>query len=333
MPPLYVTQQGAKIGIESRRLIVRKDDETLAQVPLIKIEAVYLLGMIQITTQAMRRLMGDGIDVVFLTQDGQYRGRLVGEASGFGELRRWQCRRADQADFSLRTAQAIVSGKLRNQQLLLQRVQRERPDPQVAAAAGRLGELLQRAGEVASLASLMGVEGSAAAAYFGVFARLFSQAWPFEKRVRRPPTDPINVLLSLGYTLLCRAAEHTIYSVGLDPYVGFLHAEARGRPSLALDVMEEFRPLVVDRAVLSVCNNRRVTPANFSAGNTPERPVVLDNAGRDAFFRELEARWTMQVRHPASGQETSYRRCLELQVRHLARCLQTGETYQPLTPR
>jgi CRISPR-associated protein Cas1 len=333
MPPLYVTQQGASIGVESRRLVIRKEGETLSQVPLIKIDAVYLMGMIQITTQAMRRLMKAGIDLVFLTQAGDYRGRLVGTASGFGELRRWQYRRADEADFSLRTAQAMVEGKLRNQRSLLARVGRDRPDDQVTVAAGRLDDFIRRAGQAAPLGSLLGVEGSGTAAYFGVFGRLFSRPWPFEKRVRRPPTDPVNVLLSLGYTLLARAAEQAIYTVGLDPYIGFLHAQARGRPSLALDMMEEFRPLVVDRAVLSVCNNRRVTPANFTPGRDPQRPIVLDEAGRNAFLRELEARWTTRLAYPATREQASYRRCLELQVRHLARCLQTGGAYRPLTPR
>jgi CRISPR-associated protein Cas1 len=333
MPPLYVTQQGAKIGVESRRLVIQHEGETLAQVPFIKIEAVYLMGMVQITTQAMRRLLEAGVDVVFLTQAGDYCGRLVGTASGFGELRRRQYRRADDPDFSLRTARAMVGGKLLNLRSLLARAARERPDPQVAAAAGRLDEFVRRAGEAAALPSLLGVEGSGTAAYFGVLGRLFTRPWPFEKRVRRPPTDPINVLLSLGYTLLARAAEQAVYAAGLDPYIGFLHAGARGRPSLALDVMEEFRPLVVDRAVLSACNNRRVTPDHFSAGRDPDRPVVLDAAGRDAFLRELEVRWQTRVTHPGAGEELTYRACLEAQVRHLAHCLQTGETYRPLTPR
>jgi CRISPR-associated protein Cas1 len=166
-----------------------------------------------------------------------------------------------------------------------------------------------------------------------VFKRLFKDDWAFEKRVRRPPTDPLNVLLSFGYTLLGQAMESAVLTVGLDPYLGLMHSTEYGRPSLALDLIEEFRHIVVDSVVLRACNQGLIAPANFAEQDDPRRPILLDDEGRKRFLREWETRLNVEFTHPLTGERTTYRRCFEIQAREMARALRRGEIYRPFTVR
>jgi len=333
MSTVYVTEQGAQLRVHNRRLIVEKEDERLAAVPLARVSEVVLMGNIGLTTPAIRAFLNRGIEVVFLRRDGRYCGRLVGPPTRGGELRRAQYARVGDRDYCLRTAQAIVEAKLRNCRALLMRYNRRLDDASVRGAVEVVGRLIARVPRTTTLNALRGVEGSGAAAYFGVFKRLFKDEWPFEKRVRRPPTDPINVLLSLGYTLLAQAVESAVLAVGMDPYLGLLHGVEYGRPSLALDLVEEFRHIVVDSIVLRVCNERLIGHANFSRQDDPQRPVLLDDEGRRRFLAEWEARLAVEFTHPLRGEKTNYRRCFELQAREMARALQEGDVYRPLTVR
>jgi len=333
MPPLYVIEQGAKISITGRRLVITKDESELTVVPLVKVSEVVLFGNIGLTTPAIKTLLAEGIDVVFLNQDGRYCGRLVGPPTKFGDLRLWQYLRMQESTYKLRTAQVIVEAKLSNARTLLLRYNRDLHDVTLSNAADSIHRLMERCGRTETMNSLMGVEGQGAAIYFGVFKRLFKDDWPFEKRVRRPPTDGLNVLLSFGYTLLTHALESAINLVGLDPYLGLMHVTEYGRPSLALDLVEEFRPIVVDSIVLRVCNERLITPENFTKQKDSERPVLLDDAGRKRFLLEWEARMSLEFIHPLTKERTTYRRCFELQVREMARALQSGEIYRPFTVR
>lgn len=333
MPPLYVVEQGARLSITGRRLVITKEESELAVVPLVKVSEVVLFGNISLTTPAIKTLLSEGIDVVFLNQDGRYCGRLVGPPTKFGDLRLWQYLRMQDVTYKLRTAQAIVEAKLSNARTLLLRYNRDLHDTALTDAADSMHRLIARCGRTETMNSLMGVEGQGAAIYFGVFKRLFKDEWPFEKRVRRPPTDGLNVLLSFGYTLLTHALESAVNLVGLDPYLGLMHVTEYGRPSLALDLVEEFRPIVVDSIVLRVCNERLITPENFTEQDDPERPVLLDDAGRKRFLQEWEARLSLEFTHPLTQERTTYRRCFELQVREMARALQSGEIYRPFRVR
>lgn len=334
MPPLYLVEQGAKLSHDGHRLVVTKEGETLITVPLIHVSEVLIFGNIQVTTPALKMLLSQGIDVVFLTEDGRYYGRLVGPPTKYGELRRLQYERASDPAFSLGVAQCIVEGKLQNLRTLLMRYNREKQDPAVADAIMQLATLTERVPRTQGLHSLQGIEGRGAALYFGVFKRLFKADWGFKSRLRRPPPDPINVLLSFGYTILAHALESAVNLVGLDPYIGFLHTTEYGRPSLALDLMEEFRPIIVDSVVLRVCNNEIVKMEDFRPGDDAERPIVWSEGGRKHFIREFEARLAMEFIHPRLGERMTYRRCFELQVRHLAACIKReAEKYRPFVVR
>jgi len=177
--------------------------------------------------------------------------------------------------------------------------------------------------EGTALETILGMEGAGSAAYFSCFGKLIANPgkWPFVGRIKRPPTDPVNSLLSFGYSLLTNQVVSAVQLVGLDHYTGYLHSSVYGRPALALDVMEEFRPLIVDSMVLTLLNNRMLTPNDFVAEAGAYR---LKNEKRKVFFTKFEERLNEEIRHPLFGYKTSYRRCLELQVRLVAKQL-TGE--------
>ncbi|MCX8025975.1 MAG: CRISPR-associated endonuclease Cas1, partial [Thermanaerothrix sp.] len=204
MPPLYVAHQGARLRVQNRRLTVEAAEgeppPILASVPLGQVSQVVLFGNIGLTTPAIHALLGEGIEVIFLTQDGDYCGRLSGELTPHVPLRRAQYRRLEEPAFVLDMARGFVQAKLEHQRALLQRHHREAPHPAVAAAITALAQFLRQVSHKTTLASLRGLEGAATAAYFSGYRRFFDPIWRFEARQRRPPPDPVNVLLSLGYT-------------------------------------------------------------------------------------------------------------------------------------
>lgn len=329
MPPLYVIEQGARLSCDGRRLVISKEDEELSSVPLVHVSEVVLLGNIGLTTPAIKRLLAENIDVVFLTQDGAYCGRLTGPATPHVLLRRRQYRCQEEGRFVLAMAQSFVRGKLSNMRTLLMKHNRERGDALIQAAIEALGAALVRVPRTTALSSLSGVEGAATAAYFGGWKRLLKGDWRFEKRQRRPPPDPINVLLSFGYTLLAHTAQSAIEAVGLDPYAGFLHGVEYNRPSLALDLMEEFRA-VVDGVVLWCCNSGEITPEDFAPGDA-ERPVVIGPEAKKKFIQAYERRMDQLIFHPYQKARLPLRRCLQAQARLIVECIHKGQpAYAPM---
>jgi CRISPR-associated protein Cas1 len=327
MPPIYVTTQGSKIRIDNRRLTVELDGETLLQAPLGQVSQLVLFGNVGLTTPAIDALLAQEAEVIFLTQRGDYRGRLVGAVTPHVPLRRAQYGRLSQPDFVLAMAGGFVGAKLEHQRALLQRHNRERKDPVVDGVVARVAEALEGLPRKTALSALNGLEGAATAAYFQGYRRLLGPGWRFERRARRPPPDPVNVLLSFGYTLLAQACAGAVQAVGLDPYAGFLHEVAYNRPALALDLMEEFRP-VVDGVVLWCCNGDQITQADFSPGPA-DRPVVLSDSGTRRFVQAYETRMDQPFTHPLRNLRYPLRQCIVEQARQVAdRLLQGPAGYQ-----
>ena len=262
-------------------------------------------------------------EVIFLSQRGEYRGRLVGRVTPHVPLRRAQYARTGDPLFTLEMAKGFVSAKLSHQRALLQRHNRERADPEIEAVIEQMRAALEGLPRKTALSALLGAEGSATAAYFRGLRRLFDAQWKFEDRNRRPPRDPVNVLLSFGYTLLAEAAASAVQTVGLDPYAGFLHELAYNRPALGLDVLEEFRP-VVDGIVLWCLNGGQLTQADFTPG-PPERPVILGEPGQRRFLQAYETRMEAKFTHPLRGMQFPLRQCLIEQARQVAQCITSGE--------
>lgn len=330
MPAIYVTEQGAQIGLDHRRLEVRKDGEVVAEFPMGHVERVVILGNVGITTPALRRLMQLGVDLVFMSLSGQYYGRLTGEATPHVALRRAQYAAQGDDRFVLVLAQRIVAGRIHNAKALLQWRRRQGQDG-LEPIVRDLSGYEARAGRTEALSSLLGVEGSATARFFSGYKALFGPEWRFNDRNRRPPRDPINVMLSLGYTLLVRATEDAARSVGLDHYAGFLHQDAYNRPSLALDLAEEFRMLIED-LVYRMVRDEKITPADFRPGEEGERPLVMDREAVKRYIGAYEAAMRDTRVHPRTEEKLALWRFIELQARELARCVRekAPESYRAL---
>jgi CRISPR-associated protein Cas1 len=323
MPPLFVVEQGSKLVIRKRRLEVHKGQQVLASLPLVHLSQVVLFGNIGLTTPAISLLLGRGIPVIFLSQRGEYKGRLVGPTTPHTALRRRQYRLSSQLEFALPMAQAMVAAKIRHMRACLRRWRRRAGER--ARWEGELDvleKILRRIPRTTALSSLGGLEGSATAAYFSALRSQFPGSWRFMRRARRPPPDPVNAMLSFGYTLLASAALGAVEAAGLDPYVGFLHRPVYNRAALALDIMEEFRPLV-DAVVLGCCRRGIVKVEDFRAGED-RRPVLMGEEAKRRFIAAYEARMGQRMLHPVRGERLDVRRCLLEQARQVARAIQGG---------
>lgn len=339
MATLYVIEQGAEIGCDGERIEVRRGADIIGSVPLVKLDDIVIFGNVGISTPAMKRLLDRGIEVTFMTVDGRYQGRLVGQVTAHVALRHAQYACAADPARALALAQRFVEGKLRNQRALLQRFSRNRaePPPEAQAAADDLEAYIKRVKRTTQLSSLLGVEGSATARYFAGLRSLIGPEWSFSGRQRRPPPDPVNLLLSLGYTLLAHKVLGAVQAAGFDPYLGFLHSLDYGRPSLALDIMEEFRPILIDSLVVRICNDGRIRPEHFRPGEG-ERPIIITDEGKRAFLTAFEERMRTEATHPEGADsgpgKVPYTRCIALQARRLARVVrQRTDDYEPFAVR
>ena len=331
MSTLYLVQQNTKIRIRNRRLQVERDPEAqgggdpevLLSVPVGQVSQLVLFGNIGLTTPAIDLLLSQNTEVVFLSQHGEYRGELVSSLTPHVPMRRAQYRCLENPNQTLALAKGFVAAKLQHQRALLQRHSREGRSEALDASLAHLERALESIPQKTGLDSLRGVEGAATAAYFSAFRTFFASEWKFTDRNRRPPADPVNVLLSFGYTLLAQAASAAVQTVGLDPFVGFLHEYVYNRPALALDVMEEFRPLV-DGVVLWCCRSGQLTPAGDFTPGPAERPIVLGEAGKRRFLQAYQQRMDQTFTHPLRGLKLTLRQCMIEQARQVADCLLNG---------
>jgi CRISPR-associated protein Cas1 len=327
MTTLYIKEQGAVLRRTGERLLVTKEDQVLEDLPIIHVNQVVVMGNIQLTTPAIALLLQKDIDVVFLSSRGKFRGRLVTTGSRFAQLRQAQLQLLSDQQATLVVAQTIVEGKLTNQSLLLRQIN---TSPESQQAVGSIQRAQKQVRTTKDLDTLRGYEGVAGAAYFGALKMLIPQEWGFVKRSYHPPPDPVNALLSLGYTLLLKDTTAAVELVGLDPYMGFFHALEYGRPSLALDLMEPFRPLI-DGLVVQLILERHLTPQHFKSAVKDEKPtVVLAESALQQCLQAYEKRLSARVAHTPTETYTTYRRCMELQARELAQViLGKQKTFHP----
>jgi CRISPR-associated protein Cas1 len=324
MSVVYITQQGAVLSKEGERLIVTHEGVTLLDQPLLHVSQVVLFGNIMVTAPAASLLLKKQIEVVFLSLRGRYKGRLQPELSRTVELRKQQYLRAEDPAFRLAVAKALVRGKIRNATHFCLRQRRQ---PSGAASAIEKLKRLERQAELAhDLDILRGCEGAASVQHFSFYRQLLKDEWGFIRRERRPPPDPINVLLSLGYTLLFNNVYAMVNLVGFDPYQGFYHADHFGHPTLVSDLMEEFRSIIVDSAVLWVVNKGLLTWADFEKQSDG---LMIRPEGLKKFLKHYEDRIQTRIFHPAANGRVTYLQAIELQVRLLARVLrQEAPVYQ-----
>jgi CRISPR-associated protein Cas1 len=366
LPTLYLTEDRSLVRRDSEDCLLVEVREqrgeggvVLAQaykrsIPLIKVDEVIVMGEVTLTASALHMLLDKNIEIHFLDGIGRFKGRLTPGLSKNSLLRLAQHRAHNDLSKRSELARRFVIGKLSNQRIMLQRHNRRQDDPLFDQEITRIGQTIRQlvtlSTEVASenvpkllsgdvgiegtpLETILGLEGSASAAYFSCFQYMITDRhqWPFSGRVKRPPTDPVNALLSYGYSLLTAHVASAVQTVGFDQFIGYLHSSIYGRPALALDLMEEFRPLIVDSSVLTLLNNRMLSKDDFHIELGAYR---LKKEPRKLFLNRFEERLNEEITHPVFNYKVTYRRCIELQARLVAKYLTTEiDEYPPFITR
>jgi CRISPR-associated protein Cas1 len=356
MHALAITEQGIHVHVEGESLLLRQGGQLVRRVRLGEVSQLLLFGQVELTTAAVAVLARRRVDVVYLTRQGYFRARLLGPDAPAAALRLAQMRRALEPAFCAAVAASLAAGKIQHQRQLLLRAQRRLADPDLAEVLGRMRLLAERCPRETDLDSVRGLEGVAAALYFGQFGKLLlTPELAFRGRSRRPPRDEVNACLSFGYALLQTVTETEVWRCGLDPQVGFFHQPLHGRPSLVLDVLEEFRPFV-DALVLRLVNRRQLGPLDFERRGGPDlaevlaaegdadgaaaaeateavEGVYLADTGRRVFLTEFFRRLRERLYYPPRQGAFELRDILREQVYHLARVIREEEAaYTPFVP-
>ncbi len=341
-----VTEMGHEIHLRGELLDLRRGGKIARSLKLAELEQLWLFGQVELTHAAVMALLERGVDVVFLTRGGSFRGRLVGRTSRHVELRTFQYRNLAQPQFALQIAKEIVEAKIRNQRHLALRAQATLANESLGEALAQLRVLANQVAQVTDREELLGLEGAAARVYFANFGKLIrNPLFTFSQRTKRPPRDPVNACLSFGYVLLTTLVEGEVAAAGLDPLLGAYHQPEYGRPSLALDIVEEFRAPIVDSLTLRLINRRQLVPADFGspseamgedqlAVEADDRGAVyLLERGRKIFIREFLARLREEVFDPREGVHTDWRGIIRNQVYRMARAVRGESPYVAYTQR
>ena len=331
MGTIYVTQDDSFISKIDERLNVKFDKKIILDVPLIKVDGLVVMGRSSISPAAIAELIDKKIPLTFLTNNGKYIARLEPEMGKNIFVRNAQWKAAGESAQAVHVTQGFVRGKLKNYRQTLLQSQRRYAELDLSAGIAQLTNAIASVDKADSINTIRGLEGAGSAAYFGCFNQLIRvDDFSFTTRNRRPPLDPVNSLLSLGYSLLRHDVQGALNIVGFDPYLGYLHTERYGRPSLALDLMEEFRPLVIDTVVLSALNKRLLTPADFVT-EPLSGAVSLTSSGRKTFLQLYAQKKLSEFKHPVFGRKCTYQEAFEVQARLLAKYLMGEiEKYPPL---
>lgn len=336
---LFVMTQEAYVRLEGDTLRVEAEGKTISQVPLHHIGSVVLFGRAMISPAAMHRCAEDGRSVTFLDSHGRFKARLVGPVCGNILLRQSQYAAYDNENRKVDISRCIVAGKLQNSRVLLMRAARESKSDDIShtlnASSNSIAELIRLLPSMDTVEKIRGCEGQGAACYFNVFDNMIvSQRtdFSFGGRNRRPPRDRVNALLSFAYALLANDCTSALEGVGLDPQLGYLHAIRSGKPALALDLMEEFRPVIAERLVLSLINLKQIKAEHFS--ERPGHSVMMNDEGKKIFLVAYQKRKQEEISHPQMKAKVLMGLIPHLQARILARYLRNDiDSYIPFIPR
>lgn len=330
MTTLYISEQGAYLKVKQQQFQVMHQGELRCSVPASRVSHIVVFGCCNVSHGAVGLSLRRRIPVLYLASNGRYFGRLHTEGHAQVEYLVQQVYKSQDPDFSRQQAQAIIVGKLHNSRILLQRLNRRRKTETATQAITELAQLIPKIADAESIESMLGYEGHGANLYFQAFATLLKSEFAFEKRTRRPPTDPVNSLLSLGYTLLSQNLHSMVEAAGLHTHFGNLHKPQKNRPSLVCDLVEEFRAPVVDAFVAYLVNKNIFTEEDFTPPDARGGVYLFPDALKK-FLKHWEEKLQQPVTHPHTGYKVSYRRCFELQVWEYVACL-TGERdhYRPM---
>lgn len=323
MPVLYVKEQGASIRKMNECIIVSKGSDTLLQMPAANLDNIAVIGNVQVTSQALYLLMTQGVNVNYFTRSGKYLGCTAAEVSKNVFLRLAQYDVYHNLENRLELARRIVDNKIRNQITLIQNYPFGNVEYPWRCDIEKMEEHRKKLAKKQTSNEILGVEGICSNIYFGAFGKMFRCDFEFHGRNRRPPKDPINAMISLGYTFLTKEVSNALEAESFEMYLGFLHGIRYGRKSLALDMVEEFRQPVVDRLVIRLLNKRMITEYDFSM---EEGQILLNEEGFKKFCKEFE-RWMTDKSF--SGNEISFRSRIKGQVSRLKKAIQLKNEYHP----
>lgn len=300
---LYITNPDYYLSLEGETVTVLSDKKKIGKIPLHNLESIITCGYMGASSALMGKCTQEGISIIFLSRNGKFLARIVGEQYGNVILRKTQYRVSECEEESLKLAKCFIMSKLYNSRWILERAIRDhklRVDTEALKSASlTLKNSLNSAYECKSMDSLRGIEGEAASIYFGVFNELILQQeedFSFEFRSRRPPLDKVNALLSFAYVLLTSIFTSALESVGLDPYVGFMHTIRPGRKSLALDLVEELRSVFADRFVIMLINKKLILSKHFI--EQEDGAVLLNDEGKKIFFKYWQQKKLEVIEHP-----------------------------------
>lgn len=331
---LYVLTQGAVLHLDHDTVRVDVERETRLRVPLLRLNGIVVSGQVTITPFLIQRCAEDGRSLVWLDRNGRFKARVEGKTRGNVLLRRAQHLALSDSERRRLISRQIVAAKIQNSRQILLRAARESTDElektALAEAAGRLAVILDRLRRLTDLDMIRGAEGEAARAYFGVFGYMVRgdrASFALDGRTRRPPRDRTNALISFLYALVRAECSSALEGVGLDPQVGYLHALRPGRPALALDLMEEFRPVIADRLAITLVNRRQLKAEHFE--ETPGNAVQLTEEGRRAVIVEYQRRKEEEIQHRVLKQKVPLGLIPHVQARLLARHLRGDLTHYP----
>lgn len=325
---LYLTEQGAVLKKTGRRLIVEKDDTKLLDMPAAKVEGVMVFGNVQFTTQAVRLMLKQGVEMALFTRRGRLLGQITDPATKNIDLRKAQFGRYSEAGFVLELARVLVSAKLANCLEFVRQFGHNHPETQLDSEADHLERLRPRIAKAAGLPDLLGLEGSGARVYFQAFAKMVRHTFSFVGRRRRPATDPVNALLSLGYTMVYNEIASLLDGMGFDPYLGYYHQPRHGHATLASDLLEEFRTPLVDRFTLKIVNNRMFQEEDFYL-HEPSGGVYLKDAARNRYFASYEQFIEQPTACAGDQRELTFRQLFRRQAERLKRTVVGGFPYEP----
>jgi CRISP-associated protein Cas1 len=332
MTTLYLVHQGATLQKEQGRFIIKTlNNKESTEIPIAEVDRVLVFGNIQLSTSAISTCLAAKIPVIFLTQGGEYKGHLWSAENFELPLEAAQFRCFEDLEFQMQMARSLILGKLWNSKQLLLKLRRQRDSEELSKAIAGIDRDLESvaiAPPETNIDTLRGFEGSAASRYFSAFGQLIiNPGFSFTDRNRRPPRDPVNSLLSFGYTLLFNNVMSLLLAEGLHPYLGNLHRSDRKAPHLALDLIEEFRSPIVDSLVLKLINQKILRPTDFTFPDG-DGGVYLEDTPRRLFLKHFEDRMATTAKHPDFSSPVSYRRIIQLQVQRYKKTVMGESSYE-----
>lgn len=327
MSYLYVCEQGATIGITENRFQVKYKDGMVKSIPAETLEVIEVFGKIQITTQCVTECLKRGVNILFYSTQGAYFGRLISTNHVNVQRQRMQERVTEDKKFRLDFSRCIINAKIRNQIVVLRRYARNREND-IRRAVIEMQNMYRKLETAQSIEQLMGYEGTAAKIYFRELGRLIDPAFAFTGRNRRPPRDPFNSVISLGYSIILNELYGKIEGKGLNPYFGVMHSDREKHPTLASDLMEEWRAVLIDSVALSMLNGHELQREDFYSG-TDQPGVFLTKEGFKKYVQKLESKFRTESRYLTYiDYSVSFRRAMDLQINQFIRAIEERDVQQ-----